>query len=342
MPKPKKQKLKQRPDGRYVCKADGKFFYGASSDEALAKRAEYLQNKKLGRNEQKNISILEYAGKWLSLYRSDVKTHTYNDYALCLERFFEPVKRKTVREITVDDIAICYKELSGLSAHTITRTKSLVKAVFDSAIESGYAEKNPARATTIRPPKGERKAVHKSISKEVREKILSWDDPDRAWWLLMLYCGLRPGEALAINVKKDVDFDKNIVHVRRAFSTAEHGFSEGKNAFAVRDVPMLPVVADALRGIDGYPIPSALDEKGTGYRRVIDKFHEQIDSETTPYDMRHSFCTMCRDAGIDPKVLAEWMGHSDMTMIMKIYDHVTDERREKAKKILLDSLENSL
>ena len=105
---------------------------------------------------------------------------------------------------------------------------------------------------------------------------------------------------------------------------------------------MLPIVADALRGIDGYPLPSALGETGAGYKHAVRKFQDQIDSETTPYDMRHSFCTMCRDAGIDPKVLAEWMGHSDMSMIMKIYDHVTDERREKAKKILWDSLENSL
>lgn len=40
-----------------------------------------------------------------------------------------------------------------------------------------------------------------------------------------------------------------------------------------------------------------------------------------PHDLRHSFCTMCRDAGVDIKQTMAWMGHSDINMILKIYDH---------------------
>ena len=44
-----------------------------------------------------------------------------------------------------------------------------------------------------------------------------------------------------------------------------------------------------------------------------------------PHDLRHSYCTMLRDAGVDLKVAMEWLGHADEKMILKIYDH-TDER----------------
>ena len=47
-----------------------------------------------------------------------------------------------------------------------------------------------------------------------------------------------------------------------------------------------------------------------------------------PYDLRHSFCTMARDAGIDIKICMQWMGHSDEKMILRIYDHVTDYREK--------------
>ena len=35
---------------------------------------------------------------------------------------------------------------------------------------------------------------------------------------------------------------------------------------------------------------------------------------------------MCYDAGIPIKTLQKWMGHSDATMIMRIYAKLTNER----------------
>ena len=49
--------------------------------------------------------------------------------------------------------------------------------------------------------------------------------------------------------------------------------------------------------------------------------------DVVPYSLRHSFCTYCRDHSIEINVCREWMGHSDLKMIMKIYDHVSDERK---------------
>ena len=53
-----------------------------------------------------------------------------------------------------------------------------------------------------------------------------------------------------------------------------------------------------------------------------------------PYDFRHSFCTMCRDAGVDIHVCMKWMGHSDEKMIMQIYDHVSDYREHLSAEML--------
>lgn len=45
-----------------------------------------------------------------------------------------------------------------------------------------------------------------------------------------------------------------------------------------------------------------------------------------PHDLRHSFCTMLRDAGVDMKQAMLWMGHADEKMILRIYDHTNDYR----------------
>ena len=49
-----------------------------------------------------------------------------------------------------------------------------------------------------------------------------------------------------------------------------------------------------------------------------------------PHDLRHSFCVMLRDAGVDMKLAIRWMGHADEKMILRIYDHVTDLRIKNA------------
>ena len=48
----------------------------------------------------------------------------------------------------------------------------------------------------------------------------------------------------------------------------------------------------------------------------------------TPYDLRHSFATMCRSMQppIEIHTVIAWMGHADSKMILKVYDSVTDER----------------
>lgn len=49
-----------------------------------------------------------------------------------------------------------------------------------------------------------------------------------------------------------------------------------------------------------------------------------------PHDLRHSYCTMLRDAGVDLKLAMQWMGHADEKMILKVYDHVTSYRVSQA------------
>ena len=48
-----------------------------------------------------------------------------------------------------------------------------------------------------------------------------------------------------------------------------------------------------------------------------------------PYDLRYSFCTMCRDNGVEINTCIHWMGHKDAKMILKIYDEYSQERGKR-------------
>lgn len=358
MPRQKKTRLKRRKDGRYVCRYKNIWFYGDTEEEALEQREQYKRDE--SRENSPDVPVLVYADKWLSIYRANVKRHTYNAYAAALETFFEPIKTKTIRNITIDDIAICANGINDFSTHQIKRTIGLVRSIFDNAMETGLITMNPARSKTLKIPQGKTGRGHRAITEEERQLIHNTPHKLRAMYLVMLYAGLRPGEALGLNVSEDVDFSAHIIHVKRSIDllTANKAtVSTGKNAQAIRDVPLLPVLEKEIKNISGLLVPgkngymsrTELKLAKQSYKTALLHTANHIGKEEkaphkkpdewkkitfTAYDMRHTFCTMNRDAGIDQKVLAAWMGHKDYAMIMRVYDHITDERIENCMQTL--------
>ena len=64
----------------------------------------------------------------------------------------------------------------------------------------------------------------------------------------------------------------------------------------------------------------------------------------TPYDLRHSFATMCRDMTppIELHTVIAWMGHADAKMILHVYDSVTSDRDAQEAQRLRDALTTNL
>ena len=61
-----------------------------------------------------------------------------------------------------------------------------------------------------------------------------------------------------------------------------------------------------------------------------------------PHDLRHSFVTMLCDANVEKDLAMRWVGHADEKMINKIYDHVSQYRKEKATTDVEAMLKNTL
>ena len=60
----------------------------------------------------------------------------------------------------------------------------------------------------------------------------------------------------------------------------------------------------------------------------------------TPYDLRVSFCTMCRNLKppVEMHTVIKWMGHADATMVLKVYDDLPDDREQAEAQRLRESL----
>lgn len=384
MPRPKKQHLKRRKDGRYVCKWHGISFYANTEEEALRARAEY--QKEASRPIQRNyMTMMEYAIYWMPIHKASVKASTYNAYVSILNTVLKPIASIYISQITSDDVSEAYSKLTGKSASYIHKAKILLTALLDSAYDAGYLERNPARASSVKPPKGS-SGTHRAITQEERDLIKNTPHKMQVAAMIMLYAGLRRGEVIALDYSDIGD----MITVKQAVSYTSNQpiVSSPKTESSVREVPVVSLLKPFIQESEGLVLKgkngsymteqafmmgwesyiSTLEKKlnnfpaGKRWYGKIKKHKEMAQKakelreqgkeeeakkydlppwktvSIRPHDLRHSYATWLRDAGVDMHQTIVWMGHSDEKMILKIYDHVGEERTQKA----VNQLETSI
>lgn len=368
MPRKKKEHLKRRKDGRFCCKYKGIAFYSYESDtEALALRDEFIANEQRGFRRQR---VSDYALPWLKRTYPSVKDSTYTGLAIHLQHLIDAIGDKLVSEVLPSDIKSIYSEqYKTLSNSYIKSAKQLYCSLFDSAVADGLIRSNPARDKSAKPHKGNR-PKERILTKQERHWIETLCTDHRAWpaVMFMLYAGVRPQEAKAIDIDRDVDFINDVITIRETAHIDGQKYAyttEGKTEHSNRQIPLFPPLKQALKGKHGYLITSAHGERVTiqtfktawqSYiycmekaingidKRWYGKTRDQkaladqgklpawIDFDIVPYTLRHGFCEMCRSAGVELNTCRHWMGHSDAKMILKVYDSVSEDRSENERK----------
>lgn len=381
MPRPKKQVLKKRKDGRYACRYHGQWFYSYDHDDCLKQREEF--KKSIGKV---NYFLEDYAHEWFNLTYPNANPRTYETLNRHVKILCRYIGHISLGDVKPSDIKQVYSShYKTLSNDYIKQAKAIFCRLFDSAVSDGLIPSNPARDRSARPHKGTT-GGHRAITDTEREWILTkcLTHRTRPVVMAMLYAGIRPQEAKAMVIERDIDFKNNTVTVRQTAHTDPHNiqkyaFSDrGKTAKANRVIPLLPPLKSALEGQTGLLISSAHGEPVTratwanaweSYRNTMEreingcqrrwygktKEHKKLLSEgkplppwvsftVTPYDLRHSFATMCRSMHppIEMHTVIKWMGHSDSTMILQIYDSVTDDRERSEGERLMKSLTTEL
>lgn len=379
MGRQKKQHLKRRSDGRYRCMYNGIYFYGSTEDEALEAREAY---KKAEREDVPDVeTVAEYAMRWLPVARPSVSPSTYRGLATHLQHLVDVVGNKQIDNVVPSDIKAVYSsQYADCSNSYLKSAKQLFVAMFDSAVADGLCRSNPARDRTAKPHKGSNPTT-RGITQQEREWIetLCTDHRCHPAVMAMLYAGLRPPEAKALKIERDVDFENDVITLQEfahndADNAQKYAFTEvGKTDKAARQIPLFPPLKAALEGKKGYLITSAHGEQVThttwrvawrSYCHCMEtaingmekrwygktKEHkallaqnkplpEWISFDIVPYDLRHSFCVMCRDAGVEINTCRHWMGHADTTMILKVYDSVSEDRSAQERKKIEKSFE---
>lgn len=347
-----RQTLKQRSDGRYKVKYKGVQIYGSTQKEAIQKREEYKRQLALGEQlRERGIQAGEYSLRWLKTHKGNVTPAVRDAYRRHIRRFctFAPDKAQLgdlpLKDITASDIKAYFDSLAGMSFSSVRGYTGTVRAVFRAALADRVILHNPAQE--IAAPRAHR-GSHRALDPWEMELVRNVPHRAQLAALVMMYAGLRRGEVLALDIDRDVDFQRGLLHVREAVRfIGQHKpeLVDPKTEAGTRTIPLFKPLADALRGHHGLLLPSAsgtlmtqsawkrcwssymnaLSEARNGSTR---RWHqgEWLPVDIRAHDLRHTFCTILYNAGVDVKTAQRWMGHADAQVTMQIYTHLTADR----------------
>lgn len=167
------------------------------------------------------------------------------------------------------------------------------------------------------------------FSLEEVQRLLTGIRPDFEPYLATrFFTGLRTGEIDGL-LWSNVDFEAGLILVRETYSAGKQE-SRAKTRLSIRDVPMLPMVRDALlrqqaRAIPGCPYVfhsvqgRPMDAHNFTNRTWNPLLRMLGIAPRRPYHTRHTAATLFLAAGEAPEWIARVMGHANTQMLFTVY-----------------------
>ena len=98
----------------------------------------------------------------------------------------------------------------------------------------------------------------------------------------------------------------------------ERGLSVTEEAISELVATLKP--ARTLKGKEVRKSPACLKQEAR--RKLTNKMAAELGPKWSLYALRHSWATHALQSGVDPLTVAILMGHSDPSMLSKVYQHV--------------------
>jgi integrase len=307
------------------------------------------EHKAIAASNTKVIGKMTF-GEVLALFQERQKTSTeikerskeYNQRcADALLKTWKGLKEADIKRITKQDCLTWRAEFGAkYGATTVNGTLSILRRVFDIALEIGVRYDNPARTKEVRRARVRRKELRLpepdqflALVKHVREAGSGFSKHCADAVEFFAYAGPRLKEAARI-YGRDCSFTKNEIVIRGDAKT-------GTKNWEIRRVPMIPEMRRLLERLKAKRGEEVfLNSPVCGVR----KFNRSLTNacktlglhHLTHHDLRHLFATRCIESGVDIPTVAKWLGHKDGGVLaMQTYGHLRDKHSaDMAQKVV--------
>lgn len=370
-------KTKKRSDGRY----QKLITIGRKPDGSLARIAVYGRTLKELETKVANIQVEieegiflsgsditfgKIAETWINYFKTDIGEKMKLRYKGVLNGHLSPLNDIRVKDLKPLHLQMIINKMheDGYAQKSMQIVKQAASQVLDLALQNQMVYRNVFEKTKI--PHVD--AVEREpLTEEQKSLILKTWKGHRMGVpaLVLLYCGLRRGELLAL-LWSDIDLKANTLRVSKAADMPrnETKIKKPKTKAGNRVIPipdiLSPVLEDARRKAESLYVCPSVKNGGVmsaqAYREAWNSYMHYLNIQAggrdasrsnpkviamdpfTAQQLRHTYATMLYDADVDVKTAQKLLGHKDLTVTMKIYTHLS----AKKETIGIDRLNNHL
>lgn len=304
-----------------------------------------------------NLTVLELVQKYLSL-KVNVRHNTQANYNFVVGI----LKKEAFGSLRIDKVKLSDAKAwliklqkDGRGYSTIHSVRGVVRPAFEMAVQDDLIRKNPfgfELATVVVNDSVTREAItwaqERAFLKFIQENNCYRKYYDGIY--ILFNTGLRISEFCGLTIS-DIDFQNKRIRVDHQLQRKrdmEYIIEDTKTKSGERYVPMSQQVAECFRRvlanrkppkqepmIDGYTGFLFLDKNGMPmvalhwehyFKHILDKYNSIYKVQLpkiTPHVCRHTFCSNMVRSGMSPKTLQYIMGHSDISVTLNTYTHLT-------------------
>jgi integrase len=262
--------------------------------------------------------------------------------------------------LTADEVEKFLKAMAaeGYATDTIKKTRSLLVRALNRGQRNGLLTQNVA--AIIPTPKGTRRQSRSMRADQVTALLATLTPWWRAWVTTGTMLGLRPGELLGL-CWEDVDFTAGVIRVRYSLKAGkdDHGRTilvraELKTEKSRRTIEMPAAVRSALIALRKHQAAQRLKlgrwyaDSGLAFCNTEGRpcWHQNVNKEFkelcadaglgdwTGRELRHTFCSILSDAGVDIEKISDAMGHSNSTVTRAVYRHSLADKVSDAARVM--------
>ena len=268
----------------------------------------------------KTVFFADYTREWLKIKERTTKPSTFKEYERSFRVDLEPMfGSKQLADITRTELQNYLFGIVGENKHRKAEKLALMlNCIFDMAAED-YDIPSPMKKVVLpayQTKKGE------ALTKDEEARLVNYCKSHREVegtdaLLVLLYFGLRKSELASIEI-----IDGKWLQCETSKERL------GQNV-VLRKIPFTPMVKKVLPYIDFERAKNTnLNTISTRMKRLLPERH--------PHELRHTFVSRCKEAGVASEVVSIWAGHSlSGTITSTVYTHYSEEfQLKEAEKVV--------
>ena len=278
----------------------------------------------------------DYMHEWFENIRSKQVTGRVDEEQGLLKNYIYPFfMGKRLNEIKPGDIDAYFvqSDIQALSTSTAKKHGQFLNMLFRFAMKNGDIGKNPATEYKQLLPRraAKREALSREDVADIAAHLHALTDEDKLFLSLLLFTGMRRGEALGLQVKH-IDPLHSIVHIKQAVRFCHNApvVKPPKTETSVRTIPIMngfPFELISSMEPDDYVLGGPTPWTETKERRALQRIGKTIDLHgATPHVLRHTYATLAMSKGVDMKTVQGLLGHATASTTMNIYAHLCKDK----------------